>query len=221
MQTPLLQFPNMFFFTSVLSDFDYRNRPEREVLLDLADFLFPKRRELLADAFLALKAADPNETSQRADELGRALQENALGPAGLFARKLFPDSRFVATSLLLQLRLRAAQEQLVLTTAPTTPRGDCEKRIADFLAAYLAWDLAHGWHGLWGWSQYPLGSFPSDPRYGALIATLAKNLGSSSEVDACFHRVSEAVSAQYDAKIVQEGCIAPLKQAVLKALSAK
>ena len=42
MQTPLLQFPNMFFFTSVLADADYRNRSEREVLEELAGYIYPE-----------------------------------------------------------------------------------------------------------------------------------------------------------------------------------
>jgi len=221
MQTPLLQFPNMFFFTSVLSEFEYRNRSEREVLTDLGGLLFPQQRELLADGYLALKDPDPKQTVLQADRLDRVLRENTLGPSGLFARKLFPDPRFAVTSLLLQLRLRAAQEQLVSGITATTPCADCEKLISDYLIAYLAWDTAHGWHGLWGWSQYPLGSFPSDAGYAALTAVLGKSLKSKPEVDACFDRVAKTVSAHFDAKIVQEGCIAPLRQAVLAAANQK
>ena len=220
MQTPLLQFPNLFFFTSVLSDFDYRNRSEQDVLLDLAGHIYPRHRRLLADAYLALKDADPRQVALRADQLDRVLRENALGPSGLFARKLFPDPRFAATSLLLQLRLRAAQESLVLGVSAATPRADCERLLADYLNAYLAWDTAHGWHGLWGWSQYPLGGFQSDARYSALVAALGKSLGSRPEVDASFQRVARAVSATFDEKIVQEGGIAPLKRAVLASIPA-
>ena len=220
MQTPLLQFPSVFFFTSVLMDFDYRDRSEKDVLLDLASHLYPNHCRLLADAYLALKSPDPKQIALQADALDHALHENALGPSGLFARKLFPDPRFAATSLLLQLRLRAAQESLVLGVNAATPKADCERLIADYLSAYLAWDTAHGWHGLWGWSQYPLGGFPSDARYSGLAAALGKSLGNKSDVDACFQRVTQIVSAAFDEKIVQEGGIAPLKQAVLATIPA-
>lgn len=220
MQTPLLQFPNLFFFTSVLSDFDYRNRSEKDVLWDLAGLLYPRHRRLLADSYLALNEPDPKRIARLADQLDRVLRENALGPSGLFARKLFPDPRFAAASLLLQLRLRAAQESLVLGVTAATPKADGEKLIADYLTAYLAWDTAHGWHGLWGWSQYPLGGFPSDGRYAALAAALGKSLGSKLEIEACFQRVAQTVSTQFDTQIVQEGCIAPLKKAVLAAIPA-
>lgn len=220
MQTPLLQFPNMFFFTSVLSDFNYRNRSEKDVLWDLAGCLFPNHRQLLVDCYLALKKSDPQQITRCADKLDRILQANALGSSGLFARKLFPAPRFAVTSLLLQLRLRAAQERLVLGATAVMPRAQCEKLITDYLNAYLAWDTAHGWHELWGWSQYPLGDFPSDARYSALVRTLGKNLKSKSELDACFENIAQAVSASYNTKIVQEGAITPLKQAVLAAISA-
>lgn len=215
MQTPLLQFPNMFFFTSVLADSDYRHRSEKDVLLDLAGYLYPQQRRLLADSYLALKNVDPEQTTLLADQLDRVLRENALGPAGLFARKLFPDHRFAATSLLLQLRLSAAQESLLRRGAAATLKVDDENLIANYFETYLAWDTAHGWHELWGWSQYPLGGLPSDARYSTLAAALSKSLGSRPAVDACFQRVGQTVSAKFDEKIVQEGCIAPLKQAVL------
>ena len=40
-QTPLLQFPNFYYFTSVMSDSDYRKRSEPEVLLDLSGICIP------------------------------------------------------------------------------------------------------------------------------------------------------------------------------------
>ncbi len=59
----------------------------------------------------------------------------------------------------------------------------------------------------------------TDPKQIALqAAALGKSLGSKPEVDACFQRVAKAVSATFDEKIVQEGCVAPLKQAVLAAI---
>jgi len=220
MQTPLLQFPNLFFFTSVLSDFDYRNRSEKDVLGDLAGYLYPNQRQLFVDAHLALKSPDPGHITRQADRLERALQADTLGPWGLFARKLFPDPRFAATSLLLQLRLRAAQERLVLDAPAAVSRADCEKLITDYLNAYLAWDTAHGWHGLWGWSQYPFGDFSSDPRYSILVAALGKRLKNKLEVDVCFQNVAQAVSVNYGETIVQEGAITPLKKAVLVTIRA-
>jgi hypothetical protein len=129
---------------------------------------------------------------------------------GVFGRKLFPDHHIVADSLILQLRLRAAYERCVRGIAPTTSRAECAKLLCDCLDAYLAWDTAHGWHALWGWQEWPLAAFP----YSSLADGLRQNLGSESEVDAFFAQVAQTLSAKHDAKIVQEGCIDPLKKAV-------
>lgn len=213
MQTPLLQFPNMFFFTSVMSDFDYRTRSEEEALLDLSRHLYPEHKQLMADGFLALKEDDPTKMETRIDQLDRLVREDRLGRLGIFGRKLFPDHRIVARSLLAQLRLRAAYQRLLLGISPTTPRAECERLLGDCLDAYLAWDLMHGWHDLWGWQNWVLAAFPTPP----LVEKLRKTLDSKSEVDACFEQVARRLSAKYDANIVQEGCVAPLKKAVLSA----
>jgi len=41
-----------------------------------------------------------------------------------------------------------------LGIAPTTPRAECERLLGDCLDAYVAWDLMHGWHDLWGWQNW-------------------------------------------------------------------
>ena len=60
-QTPLLQFPHMYYFTSAMLDAEYRNRSEREVLLDLCGHLYPEHKELLADCYVALKESEPGQ----------------------------------------------------------------------------------------------------------------------------------------------------------------
>ncbi len=215
MQTPLIQFPNMFFFTSVLADADYRNRSEREVLEELAGYIYPDHRELLADAWSGLKATDPGQADTVADRVESMIRQNSFGRLGLFSRKAFPDHRFVAESLLLQIRLRAAQERLVLAATCSAPQSEYEKLLAELGNAYLAWDTAHGWHDLWGWNTWPLGNFRSDPRFGATVGALAKSLGDEAAVNACFDRVAQAMSARHDPELIRQGFIAPLKESVL------
>lgn len=87
----------------------------------------------------------------------------------------------------------------------------------DYFDAYLAWDTAHGWHALWGWGGWPLGTFTSDPRFPLVAARLRKALRSSEGVDACFDQVAKALVGKYGETPVKAGCIAPLKIAVLSA----
>lgn len=203
-QTPLLQFPNVFYFTSAMFDADYRGRSERDVMLDLAGHLHPERRELLAECFLALKEPDPAKVAASADRLDSVIREGGLGRNGLFGRKLFPDAAVVARSLVLQLRMRAAQERLAQGVTAETPKEDAERLLRDYFDAYLAWDTSHGWHDLWGWNQWP----PSDPRFSAVAEAIHASFGEPSAMDACFERIIRELSEQYGEAAVRDGCVA-------------
>jgi len=215
-QTPLLQLPHVYFCTSAIWDLDYRKRSEKEVLEELSGHLYPEHRQLIADCYFALKESDPARIEALADRLDRLVREDKLGRLGIFGRKLFPDPGIVASTLLLQLRLRAAQERLVSDVAPGASKAECARLISAYFDAYLAWDTAHGWHGLWGWDRWPLGNFTADARFPALAGRLAKCLGSKTEIDGCFDDIARSLSAKHDAKIVQAGCVAPLRKAVLE-----
>lgn len=208
MQTPLLQFPDAYYFAACMFDADYRKRSESDVMLDLAAYLYPEQKELVAACFLAMKEADPAEVDALANRLDAVIREDKLGRAGLFARRLFPDYGIVARALLPQLRLRAAQERLVHDVASDTPKEACERLLHDYFDAYLTWDLTHGWHGLWGWDKWP----SSDERFRAVAEKLRASLGSQSEVNACLDRVVRALSKKYDPKILEDGCAAPWRK---------
>lgn len=196
-QTPLLQFPDIFYFTSAMFDADYRNRTEQEVMADLAGYLYPEQKPLIADCFLAMKEREPDKVGALAGRLDSVIREERLGRPGLFGRKLFPDYRIVATSLLLQLRLRAAQEALEQDASPT------EKRLCEYFDAYLAWDTTHGWHTLWGWDKWP----PSDERFAAVAEKLWANLGDDKAREDAFERIRDVLSSKYDDAAIREGCI--------------
>ena len=216
-QTPLLQFPNLFYFTSAMCDADYLNRSEKDVMLELAGHLYPAHRSLLADCYLAMKELDAAKIEALADRLDGAIRGDKLGQPGVFGRKLFPDCRIVAQSVVLQLRLRAAQERLMTGISLATSRAECENLLSRFLDAYLAWDNAHGWHRLWGWQAYELPTLTTDPRFAATCRKLRQTLGNKSEVEAAFNQVAKTISAKYEAEMVQQGCVAPFKKAVLAA----
>jgi hypothetical protein len=208
-QTPLLQFPHVFYFTSAMFDAGYRSRPEKEILLDLSSYLYPDHKQLLADCYFALRESDPARIQSLSDQLDRLIQENKLGRLGIFGRKLFPDHRIIAQSLLLQLNFRAAGQRLARDLTSATAASDCEKLLCDYFDAYLAWDTTHGWHNLWGWNQWRVDPPP------AVAATLATRLGARAAVDSYFQQINETLTAKYDKTAVEVGCIAPLKREVL------
>ena len=134
-QTPLLQFPNVFYFTSAMYDSACLGRSEKEVLLEVAEHLYPEHKQLLADCFLALKESNPAKIDPLADQLDQLVRTSAFGRLGVFGRKLFPKSGVVAESLVLQLRLRAANLKLLAGLTPTASRADCERLLCHCLDA--------------------------------------------------------------------------------------
>jgi hypothetical protein len=208
-QTPLLQFPHAYYFTSSMFDAEYRKKSEREVLLDLAGHLYPEHRELTADCYLALKESDPARIQALADRLNGLLSEGKLGRLGIFGRELFPDRGIVARILVLQLNFRAAGQRLTRNLTNSSSKSDCEKLVTDYFDAYLAWDTAHGWHQLWGWNSWPIGA----PARTA--GNLATRLGDRPAVEAFFAGVTQALSARYDTDPIDAACVGPLRAAVL------
>lgn len=212
-QTPLNQFPNLYFLTSAILDLDYRERSAKDVLGEMSAHLYPDHRQLLTDCFLALEDSEPARIEELAGQLDLLVREDRLGRPGVFGRKLFPDHRVVAESLILQLRLLAAHRGLLLGITPTTPTTERARLLGDYLDAFLTWDTAHGWHKLFGWNEWPLPILTDS----ALIGGLRENLGGEPEVGAFFAQIAETLSARHDPAVVLKGCIEPLKSAVLAA----
>lgn len=103
--------------------------------------------------------------------------------------------------------------------AADTPKADCVSQVSECLNAYLAWDLAHGWHDFWGWEKMPLVLVSIDARFGGVMRRLARRLASSSEIETFVREVSGRLSGTYDPKIVEQGCITPLRNALIGLLN--
>lgn len=214
-QTPLLQFPHVYFYTSTIWDLDYRGKSEKEVLTELGAMLYPEQSELVADCYLALKSAEPERAKALADQLDTLVHQNKLGRPGVFGRKLFPNYDIVARSLVLQLKLHAACESLLRLSTERVDGSQCASRLSAYADAYLAWDTAHGWHALWGWGAWPLGNLPADPRFGHMAAGVAATLGDAEAIEGCFAQVTKSLAGKYDERAIADGCVAPLKNPIL------
>jgi hypothetical protein len=216
-QTPLLQFPHVHCYLDTLWDPESRSKPEREVLLDASRLLYPESAELIADSWLALKEVDSSTLDAAAAKLDGIVRGDRLGRPGVLGRQLFPDRRSAADILLAQLKHRAAREKLLETVTPTTDRGLCEALVKEYLDAFLAWELANGWQTLWGWGP-PwglIGELGSDPRFPGLQVKLRTAMGDDAAIVSSFDRIGGALAARHGKRAVLEGCIEPLKNAVL------
>ncbi len=213
-QTPLLQLPNVYFLSAWCDDPASVRGSARDVLLELCRAIYPAQAALLADSYLALGEAAPAPIAAAADRLDAQLASPKLGCPGCIGRKLFPDFAIAAKALLLQLRWRAAQERLASIAGATASDAECAGIVRDYLDAYLSWDTAHGWHELWGWNAWPLGGFAEDHRFPALVGYLRKRWGDESAVDAKFEAIARELSTRHDARVVREGGIALIRQAM-------
>ncbi|MHB0999864.1 MAG: hypothetical protein ACYC27_11525 [Armatimonadota bacterium] len=215
-QTPLLQFPHVFYWNSTAWDYEYRNRSEKDVLLDVSEHLYPEQKELIADCYEALKSKDPERTGALADKLDFMVSSDKLGRPGVFGRKLFPDTAIVARSLVMQLRLKSAQERLLRDAPQTISVNDASKLVEKMLDAYLEWDTAHGWHDLWK-SRWELGNLSSDVRFPAAAVGIRRVIGSEDEIDPFLKPVDERLSLKYGMERVKVNAIEPVRKALLSA----
>ena len=110
-QLMLLQFPRTYYFFATAWDKDYENRPEPDVMLDLAAQLYPDHKQLIADSFLALRETDSDRIDRDTRQSWRRWWRAAM-PAvpERFGRLLFPDQLAVARNLQMQLEIRAARQ---------------------------------------------------------------------------------------------------------------
>ncbi len=221
-QTPLLQFPRTHYFLSSTWDRGYQNRSEAGVLQDASELLYPENAALVADGFAALRATRPGEITERADRLQKLIQEGRLGQPGVYGRKLFPNANVVAESLVMQLRLRAAQQRLFQECAAKQTEDGLRQLLLPAFDAYLTWDNAHGWHDLWGtgWAQDENPIF-GDRRLPQLLRCFRSMPGGNSDVESLFSKLAKGLSVNHEEKNVRAFCTDPMKRLALKSVQVR
>lgn len=214
-QTPMLQFPHIFHLLQCAWDIDRSRLPERDVLLQISELLYPENKEFIAQCFASLLERDVSKLQVTVDKLDRLMREGKLGRPGLLGRKLFPDSAFVAYSLLLQLRLQLSLERLYGLEA-SAGKSQCSSLMEGVLDSYLAWDLCHGWHETWP-DRWPLGRFEEEPRFRAAVKTIAGTLGYDHvAADSYCDSIAARLTVKYD----QQSIVRMAVDAVRKAIKA-
>lgn len=218
-QTPLLQFPHVSHFLNTAWSYNYRKRPARESLRDLAARVYPEHSELLDDCWMALASSDRAQAGSLSRRLERLIGKNRIGRPGILGRKLFPTQRQIAEDLAVQLKVRAALKDL-------SPRignpAHCAKVVEDFLDAALTWDRRHGWSAYWRklGTTWALVRAYDTCYYSLLLSSLRKILGGSSAneatIETFFAPIKRNLIRKHDPWIVANCAIEPLKTALLK-----
>ena len=215
-QTPLLQFPKLYYWNMAAWDPSYLGRTDKEVLLDLAELIYPSHAELLAKGYRGFERQPSNEISETVQKIEAAISGERFS-VGSFGRKLFPDILFVARSLLLQLRIRVEHQAFIEAPSRKAGKSECVAVIERYLDAYLRWDTEHGWHGLWGYDcrHWPLGRLSQDPLFDAALKYMHEVL-SGSGLDSLLAGVADGLSSKYDRTRVQQSCISPLGEYIAR-----
>jgi hypothetical protein len=118
------------------------NRSRETALKDVSAQLYPENAQFVADCFAALKATNPDQINALADRLQTLINEARLGRPGVYGRKLFPNPNLVADSLVMQLRLRAAQQRLFQACGGSPASNELRQLLTTAFDAYLTWDKA-------------------------------------------------------------------------------
>jgi hypothetical protein len=106
-QTPLVQLPNIQFFSSMAWNPDYGKRSAKESLLDLSRRVYPDVAETLAEAWYQLSLSDAAKCRSVADTAEKLLGDKRLGRLGPVGRVLFPDGETLIKDLVCTLRMHA------------------------------------------------------------------------------------------------------------------
>jgi hypothetical protein len=221
-QLMLLQFPRTYYFFEIAWNKDYEKRPEPEVMLDLAEQLYPDHKQLIADSFLALRETDAERINPILASLGKMVQAGDGGRPGALGRLLFPDHLAVARSLQMQLEIRAARQSLVTSLRGKPDINESARLVENYFDKLLAWNKETGWDkmikiNVWPHPIYEEGKDLTEAmaRLKLVIADGAPYT-SYAKVNDFFDKISKDLVQKYGQDSVMVGCIEPLKLAVIQ-----
>jgi hypothetical protein len=221
-QLMLLQFPRTYYFFATAWNQEYESRPEAEVLLDLAEQLYPEQRSLIADSFLALRETDAERINSVLSRLRDQVQKGGLGRAGTLGRKLFPDALAVARNLRMQLEIRAARQGFITAMRGKPTVEESAKLVGNYFDKLLAWNKETGWDKMiditiWPRPIYESGKDLTEAAY-RLKQILAQGspYTSYAKTQAFFDAIARDLLQKYGEDSVMVGCIEPFMLAVIQ-----
>jgi len=220
-QLMLLQFPRTFYFFETAWNNDYEKRSETEVMLDLAAELYPDYKQLIADAFLALRETDSERINGTLTRLEEMVHKGA-GRPGALGRLLFPDSLAVARSLQMQLEIRAARQSMLKALRGKPDVNESARLVEAYFDKLLAWNQETGWDKMIDITVWPAPIYEQgkdlDEGLDRLKQVLAQGAPYTgyAQVNDFFNGISKNLLQKYGLNSVMIGCIEPFKLAVIQ-----
>ena len=214
-----LQLPRTFYFFNRAWDGEY-SRQQSELLLELAEQLYPDHQQLIAESYQGLRETDPQKIQVPLDQLTRLIQAGDAGRAGAIGRYLFPDRMVIVKNLQLQLEIRAARQSLIKGMQSKPDVTESARLLKSYFDKLLAWNQETGWDKMiditiWRTPIYEDGKDLSEAmtRLKQAIAQ-GKPYTSYAQTEEFFNGVSQPLLKKYGRDSVMIGCIDPFKLAV-------
>jgi hypothetical protein len=220
-QLVLLQFPRTHYFFASAWDTRYLDRSEPDALLDLAGLLYPEQRQLIADAFLALRETDAERIAALVSRL-ESIERSGAGRPGALGRLLFPDSLAIARNLRMQLEIRRARQAFVAAMRDKPTVSESSRLVEQYFDRLLAWNKETGWDKMIDITVWPRPIYETGKDLTEAIYRLKQLLAagapytSFSQIDAFFTPIANTLRARYGEDSVMVGCIEPFKLAVVQ-----
>ncbi|MEP7242957.1 MAG: hypothetical protein ABI885_04650 [Gammaproteobacteria bacterium] len=221
-QLSLLQLPRTFYFFASAWNSSYLLKPEDAVLRDLGEQLYPEHAQLVADAFLALRATDVEHIAAPLAGLEQILQRRDAGRMGALGRALFPDPLALAKALQMQLQIRLARQELLAALLGKPSIDECATLVERYLDRLLAWNRETGWDRMIKITVWPIPIYEGGKDLTQGLYRLKQLLAgdapyaSYAQINRFFDRIGGSLLRKYDEDSVMVGGIEPLKLAVIQ-----
>jgi hypothetical protein len=218
----LLQLPRTFYFFASAWDAEYKNEQEKQTLHELSAQLYPDHKELITEAFLALREKNPERISGTLTRLETLVHEGSAGRPGAIGRHLFPDRLAVVKNLQLQLGIRLARQALLKVLRGKPDVSECARLVENYFNKLLAWNKETGWDEMIDITIWRTPIYEEDRELTEAMSRLKQILGegapytSYAQINTFFARISESLLQKYGQDSVMIGCIEPLKLAVIQ-----
>ena len=221
-QLMLLQFPRTFYFFNIAWDTSYQQHREEDVMLDLAEQLYPEQRKLIAEAFLSLNQTDSDEIQSVVARLHAMLQHGTSGRPGVLGRLLFPDAQAVARNLEMQLEIRGARQALLKAMLGKPTLEESSRLVEDYFDKLLAWNRETGWDKMIDITIWPRAIYEGGKDMTETVYRLKQILAdgapytSYAKINAFFGPIEKSLRQRYSEDSVMVGCIEPFKLSVVQ-----
>ncbi len=159
---------------------------------DLAEQLYPEHKDLIANAFLALRESDPERIRAILTPLQELIHKRSAGRLGALGRYLFPDAMVIARNVEQQLGIRLARQSLIAAMQGKPTLSQCAELVEAYFDKLLAWNKETGWDKMIDINVWPMPIYEDGKDLDEALARLKQVLGagnpytSYAQVDAFF-----------------------------------